>query len=156
MPTSQGIVTHSVTHLRSYTNSRNYKTGIDVAVQSAGIAASSADIVALIERRVFHDVLRISQCLVSHASFDISASHYGGNTHFRRICSSVPNFNFKYEYMKFAKSRDKNLKNYVPYFWKNNTKTGKQRKLRKWRDQIHIFFIILQVTTSIVIVYKPQ
>ena len=38
--------------------------------------------------------------------FTTLVDHYGRNTHFRRICSSVPNFNFKYEYMKFEKLRD--------------------------------------------------
>ena len=40
-------------------------------------------------------------------------------------------------------------------FWRNNAKTDKQRKLRKWRDQRHHFFI-LKVTMPIVIVYRPQ
>ena len=33
-------------------------------------------------------------------------SHYGRNTHFRQKCASVPNFNFKYVYIKFEKLRD--------------------------------------------------
>ena len=54
-------------------------------------------------------------------------------------------------YMKFEELRD-NQRN----FWENKAKICKQRKLCKWRDQMHYFFIILQVTTSIVIVYSPQ
>ena len=52
-----------------------------------------------------------------------------------------------------------NLKNYMTtgiIFEKNNAKTGKQRKQCKWRDQMHHFFIILQVTMSIAIVYRSQ
>ena len=32
-------------------------------------------------------------------------NHCGRDTHFRRICFSVPNFNFKYEYINFKKLR---------------------------------------------------
>ena len=50
-------------------------------------------------------------------------SYCGRNTHFRRICFSLSNFNFKYIDMKFEELRD-NRHN----FWRNNAKTGKQKK----------------------------
>ena len=77
-------------------------------------------------------------------------AHCGRNNHFRQIDFGVPNFNFKYIYIKCKELRDN-----CRIFWIMQ-KTGKQWKLRKWRDQMHHFFIILQVTTSIAIVYRPQ
>ena len=57
--------------------------------------------------------------------------HCGRNTHFRQICFAVPNFNFIYIY---------NIKKITwqpAYFLKKYAITGNQRKLRKWREQMH-------------------
>ena len=44
-------------------------------------------------------------CLGSNVCM-MRITHYGRNTHFRRICSSDHNFNFNYVYMKFEELRD--------------------------------------------------
>ena len=98
--------------------------------------------VHLILKRKFHTWLTVNHKIMCSPLW---------KKHFRQIHYGVPNFNFKYIYKKFKELRDNRR-----IFWRNNTKTGKQRKLRKWRDQMHHFFIILQVTMSIAIGYRPQ
>ena len=75
-------------------------------------------------------------------------THYGRNTHFRRICSSVPNFNFKYVYMKFEKLRDNRH-----IFEEIMQKLARRENYASEEIKFKFFFIILQVTTSIIIVY---
>ena len=63
----------------------------------------------------------------------------------------VPNFNFKYEYMKFEKLRDGQL-----IFEEITKKLAGRENYASEEIKFTIFFIILQVTTSIVIVYTQQ
>ena len=76
--------------------------------------------------------------------------HCGRNTLFRQICFAVPNFNFIYIYKILKITRR------PTYFLIKYAKTGNQRKLHKWREQMTLFVVILQVKTLIAIVYRPQ
>ena len=61
-------------------------------------------------------------------------SHYGRNTYFRRLCSSVPNFNFKYEHMKFEKLHDSR------HIFEEITQKLASRENYASEDKIHHFF----------------
>ena len=77
--------------------------------------------------------------------------HCGSITHFIQIHFSL--------LISILNIYIQNLNNYMTtsiIFWRNNAITGNQKKLCNWRDQMHHFFIILQVTMSIAIVYRPQ
>ena len=73
--------------------------------------------------------------------------HCGRNTHFRRICFSGPNFN----YMKFEDYKTTGV-----ILEKITQKLASRENYTSEKIKYTIFFIILQVTTSIVIVYRPQ
>ena len=73
--------------------------------------------------------------------------HCGRNTHFRQICQ----FQILYIYIKLKKLSDNPC-----IYWRNNAKTGNQRKLRKCENKCTLFVVILQVKTLIAIVYRPQ
>ena len=91
----------------------------------------------------------LSNDLVYSSLFVNQTSHHS-RAHFTLVCFWSVCF-YIYIYIKFQKLRDNPC-----IFWRNNAKTGNQRKLRKWRDQMHHFLNIFQVTMSIDIVYRPQ
>ena len=60
-------------------------------------------------KRMQESCQRLQQLLESGGYSDcwkLQMDHCGRNTHFRQICFSVPNFNFKYVYIKFEELRD--------------------------------------------------
>ena len=76
----------------------------------------------------------------SHTSLELPeplkwlpVDHCGRNTHFRQICFAVPNFNFIYIYLY----KIKKITWQPTYFLKKYSKTGNQRKLPKWREEMH-------------------
>ena len=85
---------------------------------------------------IFEEIMQKLASRENYASEEIKCTIF--LLFFRRTCFSLPNFNFKYAYMKFEELCDNGHK-----FLRKNAKTGKQRKLCKWRDQMHHFFIIL-------------
>ena len=70
--------------------------------------------------------------------------------HFRQICFSVPNINFKYVYIKFLYLRQ----NLVIFKEKMHLPT--RENYASEEKKCIPFVVILQVKTSIAIVYRPQ
>ena len=83
-------------------------------------------------------------------------AHCGRNTHFRRICLTVPNFNFKYIYIKFEELRD-NWRN----FRRNKAKNWQGEKITQVKISNAPFFYYSSsnvnchsIQVTIKIVYK--